>query len=170
MARSLLHQLTADNDLIVDIIFEASLQSREAQLKTQKVAKQVLEIALKAAGRTCIIVDGLDECHPSEQKHIATWMRQYIEKAAADQEPSKCVFLSRYDASTRTLLSKLATMQIRPLDNHCDILAFCKSRSKKIQEQSQEDRHLEDGLIERLAADTALKSNGRINISSYDVR
>ncbi|KAF7196798.1 Vegetative incompatibility protein HET-E-1 [Pseudocercospora fuligena] len=152
--------LTAVNDLIVDILFQASIESREAHLKTQKVAKHVLEIALKAAGRTCVIVDGLDECHPSEQKHIATWLRQYIEKTAADQEPSRCVFLSRYDSSTKALLSKLATMQIRPLDNHCDILAFCKNWSKKIQEQFQEGRNLADDSLANLATNTAFKSNG----------
>ena len=133
MARSFLSQLLSKNGPIVAHLYETAASDGGSCLTTRKSIEVLLDVCLKEAGRTYFILDGLDECAEVEQKTIAWWLCKYVERSSADAEPSRCLFLSRYDETTKTLLSSLPTISIRPRDNQADIHTYCEGRAKDLQ-------------------------------------
>jgi hypothetical protein len=156
MARSLLWQLLDRNNDLVEHLYLASVKSGELTLGTQKLARELLETTLQAVGKTCIVVDGLDECTENEQKLIAKFLRDFVNKSGSGAAASRCVFLSQYDESTRALLSKLPKLPYGQSDNRGDIEGYCKHESRVIQSSFG----LDAGFASKLATDVAKFSDG----------
>lgn len=135
MARAFIWELVQHNNDIAGIVFDMSVKSTERmQLRTQKLAGQVLDSIVHPAGRLCIALDGLDECPEQEQRHITSWLKKFVDTPSVIPEPSRCVVLSQYDQTTRSLMSKLPTLRMSAQDNRADIEAYCKSRSIELQQ------------------------------------
>jgi adenylate kinase family enzyme len=161
MARSLLDQLSHLESSIVDMLYDMAAK-RETCFKTRKDTEELLQLCLNAAGTLYIVIDGLDECAEPEQKAIARWLRKYADNSGATRDPTRCVFLSQDDATTRALLSTLPTVRITPSDNKDDIKAYCSAVSKDIQTKFAES---DAGTVFIVEAVTS-KANGKANIRS----
>lgn len=139
---------------MLSFLFEKVLASAEVNLSTQKLAQELLEACLKDK-RCYIVLDGLDECSRNQQLHITKWLRKFVEDSAAS-EPSRCVFLSQDDASTRPLLSTLPTLHIEPAQNRQDIQAFCDIRVASMKEKFA----LTPSEMVSVSAKTTVAANG----------
>jgi adenylate kinase family enzyme len=137
MARSFLDQLSRLESSIVDILYDMAAK-KENCFKTRKDTEELLQLCLDAGGTLYVVVDGLDECAESEQKVIARWLRKYADNSGATREPTRCVFLSQDDTTTRALLSTLPTIRISATDNKHDIKAYCSAIAKDIQSKFTE--------------------------------
>jgi hypothetical protein len=160
MARSLLDQLSHMESSIVDILYDMAAK-REACFKTRKDTEELLQLCLDAAGTLYIVIDGLDECAEPEQKAIARWLRKYADSSGATRDPTRCVFLSQDDATTRALLSTLPTVRITPSDNKDDIKAYCSAVAKDIQTKFSESDAGTALIVEAVTS----KADGNANVS-----
>ena len=134
MARSFLSQLLSNHDAIVAHLYETAASNGGSCITTRKSVEALLDVCLKEAGRTYFILDGLDECLEIEQKAIASWLCKYVERSSAEPEPSRCLFFSRFEETTKSLLSSLPTISVRPRDNQADIQTYCEGRAKDLRD------------------------------------
>lgn len=136
MARSILHQLLLHDDTLLMYLFEIATRRGETSLRTVKLAKEMLTTCLKAVGKTYVVIDGIDECQPSEQQHhIAKFWMNYVESSGSDLEPSRCVLFGQDDATTRPLFCRLPTIRVHGEHHDNDIRSYCIAAAKSLQEE-----------------------------------
>lgn len=134
LAKSIIWELASHDDMLVDHLFEVTTKGPESlQLRTQKFAGKLLETAINAAGSVYVVLDGLDECSPLEQKHIVLWFRKYFDSLVANSTPSRCVFFSQHDATTKSLFPKVPTLKITTADTRADIGAYTLTWARSIE-------------------------------------
>lgn len=131
MARSLLHQVLWIDESLIPYMYETAAVSGERCLNTKKLADKLLETCIQTIG-PYIILDGLDECPEIEQKAISYWFRKLVETPGHGSSACRCIFLSQDDATTRSLLSRLPTIQITRNDNQRDIANYCTTWANRI--------------------------------------
>lgn len=125
MTRAFLSQMLKLDPSIVSPLYETIMMDGAVSLSTRKSAEKFLEVGMKALRRTYIILDGLDECAESEQKAICAWLRKFVDTPMSTSEPNRCVIVSQYDSSTRSLLALIPTIAISAQDIAHDIDTFC---------------------------------------------
>jgi hypothetical protein len=84
MARSILHQLLLGEETLLQYLFQAATTEGETQLRTTKLARELLNTCLRAAGRVYAVIDGIDECQQIEQQHIVKFWITYVEHASSE--------------------------------------------------------------------------------------
>lgn len=129
MARTLLHQLSLADETLVIYLFEAATKRGEPTLRTIKLAKEVLKTCLKAVEDVHVVIDGLDECEQTEQKHIAQFWVKFVE---GNGYACRCALFSQDDQFTRPLLSKLPSIQVEGQLHSTDIQSFCWREAHRI--------------------------------------
>ena len=72
IVRSLVLQLLHQDESLLPYLFEVASSSGESILSAPSIAKELLEIAVRAFDQVYIIVDGIDECEKAEKKLIST--------------------------------------------------------------------------------------------------
>lgn len=159
MSRSFLDQLSNLDNSVVDLLHDMAVK-HDLCFKTRKATEDLLQLCLDAVGTVFIVLDGLDECAEPEQKAIARWLRKYVDNSGGTVDPSRCVFLSQDDDSTRALLSTLPTVRITSADNEADIRAYCSAVAKDIQTKFGETDANTNLMVEAVAS----KSNGMCDI------
>lgn len=162
MACWFLQELLRRDDALITQLYVASTKCGESSLRTHKLASDLLNISLKAIGSKLIVLDGLDECPPEEQKRIALWLRKHIDSVANEPELSKCVIFSQNDATIRSYLAKVPELSITSKDNKADIEAYSSVRAKDIQGKFD----LADDLTKNITDQTVKKADGTCLSSS----
>ncbi|KAH0563181.1 hypothetical protein GP486_002248 [Trichoglossum hirsutum] len=133
LARAMIGQIVLQNDSLVPYVYEKAATCGEKPLKTLKRSQDILEIALKSLDRVCIIIDGLDECPPSEKETIASWFQTLIRSMSEDDYADmKCIFLCQSDKETSKLFKGLPSVLMGSADLAGDIETFCKIEGEKI--------------------------------------
>lgn len=135
MARSVLHQLFLREENVFRYLFQAATTGGESKLRDIKRAKELLGTCLRSTGRVYAIIDGIDECHQSEQEHIAKFWISYVEQSSSDLEPSRCVLLSRDDKTTKKLFLGLPTIRVQGKEHEADIHSYSMTRATELQEK-----------------------------------
>ncbi|GIZ44205.1 hypothetical protein CKM354_000740900 [Cercospora kikuchii] len=133
MARSLLHQLSQQDDTLLHYLFEMAAKRGENVLRTTKLAKEALKACLNATDNVCVVIDGIDECPEKEQKHIADFWIRHSEESRSGPNSCRCIMFSQDDASTRSLFASLPAIRIGGELHNADIGALCKSWGDRIQ-------------------------------------
>lgn len=130
VARTVLSQLIAGNDTILQLLHDHAANSGEAVLSSCNAAKSLLETALKTcdkAQKTYIIIDGLDEYNRESRKEISTWFKERIRDVPTnDLGQIRCLFVSQDDGYARKDLSDCSSIKLTPKDTQSDIESFCK--------------------------------------------
>ncbi|OTA54483.1 hypothetical protein K449DRAFT_469433 [Hypoxylon sp. EC38] len=168
IARSLLHQLTYNDEHLTAYINVEMSKSGDSTLKRHQLAKKLLKIALINKDNVFIIIDGLDECAKGQKKEVISWLQAIFKPdiSAADEDgvdytsngcKVRCLVVSQDDGECSKLLNKFATMKIQPADNSKDIEAFCRQFERKIREKQQ---FSELNIPENIAARVADLSEG----------
>lgn len=141
MARAILHQLSLHDDTLIVYLFEVATTRGEPTLRTNKLAHEVLGVCLKATGIVYAIIDGIDECQQTEQKHIAEFWISHVENNGYS---CHCVLFSQDDASTRALFSRLPSIQVQGNHHNNDVQSFCSIGAQKIRDKFGLSQHETD--------------------------
>jgi hypothetical protein len=135
MARSVLHQLFLREENVFRYLFQAATTGGEPKLRMAKVAKELLSTCLRSAGRVCVVIDGIDECHQTEQEHITKFWISYVEQSGSDLEPSKCALFSRDDTTTKNMFIGLPTVRVQGKAHEADISSYSMIRTAELQKK-----------------------------------
>ncbi|OTA83135.1 hypothetical protein M434DRAFT_183549 [Hypoxylon sp. CO27-5] len=170
IARSLLHQLSYNDEHLTAYINVEISKSGDSTLKRPGLAKKLLKIALINKDKVFIVVDGLDECAKGQKKEVVSWLQTIfkpdISISAADEDnvdytsngcKVRCLVVSQDDGECSKLLNKFATMKIQLADNSKDIEVFCRHYERKIRKKQQ---FSELNIPENLAARVVDLSEG----------
>ncbi|KAF2686439.1 ankyrin [Lentithecium fluviatile CBS 122367] len=132
-ARSIISQFAQLNPSLAPFIFDKQSASGVDSLRSSKLAKELLDVAVETFDALTLIVDGLDECVKSRKEEISSWVRSFVARAGEDGSRNlRCCILSQDDNDTGRLLKGLTTFKITVQHNTPDILQFCQRRANEI--------------------------------------
>lgn len=130
----MLIQLIRQNKSLLPYLYENSSISGESCLETVKLAKDLLETALKSMDNVFLVIDGLDECERKEKVAIISWFKTIIDTSAASSSGRiRALFISQDDGEIRRLLPSVPELQIKSEDNTEDIRSYTKHEASGIQ-------------------------------------
>ncbi|KAJ4415216.1 hypothetical protein N0V82_007453 [Gnomoniopsis sp. IMI 355080] len=136
VAKGLLSQLLVQNQELLQHFYEKASMSGEPSLRTKGLARELLDVALNCSKRTCLILDGLDECDRKERKDITSFMRDVVESLPpTDMAAIRCLFVCQDDGAARKDLRDIPSINIRPTDIKNDIENFCEIWKGKIEQE-----------------------------------
>jgi hypothetical protein len=150
LAKALIAQLLEYDKHLLPYIYNKMCGRSEPILSTERLAKELLETALKDSTEIRIIIDGLDECDPKETKKIIEFLRSIANCSHNNQGFLQCVFVSQSNAIAVKNLQDIPTIEIQPSDNHDDIVRFLSSRGADIRNKfriSEEIVQQMNGLV-----------------------
>ena len=132
-ARSIILQLIQLQPLLVPLVFEEQSKGGTESLRSSKIAKEILAVALESFDDLVIIIDGLDECTKSQKDEISMEIRSLVASAEGGNSRNlRCCFLSQDDNDMGRLLKALPMFKITGEHNKEDILRFCQRRANEI--------------------------------------
>ncbi|KAI1412101.1 hypothetical protein F5Y13DRAFT_164339 [Hypoxylon sp. FL1857] len=146
IARSLLHQLSHNDEHLTTYINAEMSKSGDTTLKRPELVKKLLRIALINKDGIFIVIDGLDECAKGQSKEAVSWLQSIFKPDIsaqnddnADYTPDagkvRCLVVSQDDGECSKLLNKFVTLKIQPDDNSNDIETFCRHFEGKVREK-----------------------------------
>lgn len=131
--RSVVLQLSQLKPSLLPFILDKASSSGTDSLKSPKVAKDILNVALESFDNLSLVIDGIDECVKSQKDEISSWVRSTVTAAQANHsENLRCCFLSQDDNDTGRLFKALPTFRIAEQHNSSDILRYCRLRASEI--------------------------------------
>ncbi|KAF2726766.1 hypothetical protein EJ04DRAFT_452711 [Polyplosphaeria fusca] len=89
VARAILSQLVAENELLLQYLYVQAANSGEVVLSSSTTAKALLMTALETCDKsqkTYIVIDGLDEYNREDRKEITTWFKEQVRNVPANIE------------------------------------------------------------------------------------
>jgi hypothetical protein len=152
--KGLLGQLLGKCERLVPHCHDKYHSSGEPTLSSSGLAKQLLELFCDELPKIFIIIDGLDECHPSERKQTMATLRALVAHCEAYQ-PGKLrlLILSQYFVDIKNALSPSAVISLSSKDNEGDIKRYTKVWSSKIQQNfdlaDDQALYIEDAVLAR---------------------
>jgi len=150
VARGILSQLLMDNpDLVLQLYDKGNLQSGEAILLDQTMAKSLLDVALDSAKTTYLVIDGIDECDRDERKEICRWFCERINQIPKEEFGNiRCLFVSQDDGAARHDLGMVPSIGISIADTREDMRRFVATwHAKMVSRFGQFDYPLTDMVI-----------------------
>ena len=135
VARGLLTQLFKDNhDLLLHCYNQGNLQSGEAVLLDDDMAKSLLTVALDSKLTTYIIIDGIDECKRDERREICSWFCERVNELPKEELGNlRCLFVSQEDGLAKKDLSMIPQIKMLPAHTNADIRRYVDSWRVKIE-------------------------------------
>jgi hypothetical protein len=141
----MLAQLIGLNKSLMAYVYDKASTSGETSLDSLKLAKELLETALKSLSKVYVLIDGLDECNRVEKKPISSWFQSIVHSVStSDPESLRCLFIGQHDNDAGNLFAGLPTLSITSDLNKQDIASYCSVWAEKIQEKfglSDEEKH-----------------------------
>lgn len=145
-------QIVLQNDSLVPYVYEKAATCGEKPLKTLKRSQDTLEVALKSLDNVYIVVDGLDECPPSEKEAIASWFQTLIHSMSEDDRANmRCIFLCQNDKETSKLFKGLPSVQIGSADLAGDIKTFCRIEGERIKNKFALSDSEKDEIVQKVS-------------------
>ena len=134
--KTLLAQILAQNDSLLPIFHEKQARSGQETLTDTKLAKELLEVALKNKKNTYIVIDGLDEYTRDERKEITVWFLQIVNSIPTHELGAlRCLFVSQEDGAAKKDFSMLSHIKMTAADNREDIRSYAQLRQMEIEEK-----------------------------------
>jgi len=138
--KGLLRQIIAQHPHLLPHAYEKRLSNSDPLLRSQLLAKQMLETFCADIDYQYFIIDGLDECEVGERKEILKFFVKLAETCEL-QKPGKLrvLFSSQDQAEIRKILNDSKTrpsiFSLNPDHNKDDITYFVKNWVGKIREK-----------------------------------
>ncbi|KAI9858937.1 MAG: hypothetical protein M1813_007239 [Trichoglossum hirsutum] len=132
--KGLLNQLLSQCRDLVPYCHDRHLSSGELTLTSPGLTKQLLELFCQRIQKQYIIIDGLDECDPTERKLVLSFLNVMVDRCDMYQ-PGKLrvLFVSQDYNDIRKALPTAAIISLGPTDNENDIKAYVKEWAMNIQ-------------------------------------
>lgn len=132
-ARTMLVQILRQNGDLLPYLYEKCIASGQISLTSIQLCKELLDTAVKSVSKAYIIIDGIDECEPSEWKLILSSLVTTVESAPPGS--LRCMFVSQDENDIRQLLRRASVVRLVENDNRADIENFAQLWSSKIQQK-----------------------------------
>ncbi|KAG0649191.1 Vegetative incompatibility HET-E-1 [Hyphodiscus hymeniophilus] len=155
--RGLLAQLLNHSRDLIPYCYEKYLSSGEVNLTSPALAERLLKLCFERIPRQFIIIDGLDECIPSQRKLVLSFFTSVVDKCD-EREPGKLrvLFVSQNFPDIGKALQTADVMKLTPADNKNDIKSYVRQWSEKIKEKYS----LNKEQIEFIQESTLIRSQG----------
>lgn len=129
VAKTILSQLVVLDDGLLSYIHDNSAKSGESVLSSIKLAKSLLEIALKTCNKTqtvYIVIDGLDEYSRKDRGDITSCIRSIIETLPQEDFGTiRCLFVSQDDGDAQKDFHSLSHISVSSSRHDQDIQMYC---------------------------------------------
>ena len=132
--RGVIAQLVKANGQLYPRILAAKNTSGDLKLILQKVGKDLLAECLQVLEKTCIIIDGLDECDKDVRGEIISLFTRLV-KERNDAIPGslRILFVSTDEADIRKSLSKAVCLTLKGTDNFAEMQDYARTWGMRIQ-------------------------------------
>ncbi|KAI1682859.1 hypothetical protein KJE20_07591 [Pyrenophora tritici-repentis] len=133
VARVILSQLLLQDDGLLSYLYNKMSTSGQVTLSKETVAKELLEIALKAFEKLYIVIDGIDECEKDERHKIVSLFEKTWESLPqGDADQLRCLFVSQDDNIARKDFEKMPSLKVTESDTQRDIVTYVTAKSLRI--------------------------------------
>lgn len=129
------------NDDLLSYLHDEMLGSGQVALSSIELCRYLLGTSLKSISKVNIIIDGLDECEPSERANIISFFQSRVEK---DDTPGRlrAMFVSQNDHDIRKLLRGTSVLTLTRHHNREDIRSYTSAWCAKIGEKFKLSDHV----------------------------
>lgn len=137
--RAFLSQLVSQTRDLVPYYYDEGFQSGEVSLHSKKLSEKLLDFALQNVRRCFVVIDGVDECPPSERKALLEHLIHLIDRCDVTF-PGKVRFmvLSREEPDIKKLLTGSETLKITSRDTLEDINMYIKHQASRLRSKFSE--------------------------------
>jgi len=161
--RGVIAQLAQTNAQLYPHVLEAKNTTGNLKLNSQQAAKDLLAECLQVLEKTCIIIDGLDECDKDVRGEIISLFARLV-KERNDAVPGsvRVLFVSTDEADIRKSLSKAAAvcLTLKGSDNFSEMQDYARTWAKRIQ-----DLHtLTDQKTEEIVSEVMKRADGKPSV------
>jgi len=156
--RGVIAQLVKGNGQLYAHVLAAKNTTGDLKLVSDKVGKDLLAECLQVLEKTCIIIDGLDECDKDVRGEIISlFVRLVKERNKATPGSLRILFVSTDEADIRKPLSKAVCLTLRGTDNFSEMQDYARIWGKRIQ-----DAHtLTDQKTEEIVNEVMKRADGK---------
>jgi len=156
--RGVIGQLVKANSQLYPHVLAAKNTTGGLKLVSQKVGKDLLAECLQELEKTCIIIDGLDECDKDIREEImALFTRLVKEQNNATPGSLRILFVSTDEPDIRKPLSKTVCLTLKDTDNFSEMQDYARTWGKRIQ-----DLHtLTDQKTEEIVSEVMNRADGK---------
>ena len=133
--RGILAQLVKANGQLRPHILETKNKTEELKLISPQAGKDLMAECLQVLEKTCIIIDGLDECDKDVRGDIISLFVR-LTKVQNDTVPGslRILFISTNEPDIRKPLSKAVCLTLKNTDNSSEMQDYARVWAKRIQE------------------------------------
>ena len=156
--RGVIAQLVRTNAQLYPHVLETKNTTGDLKLISHKAGKDLLAECLQVLEKTCIIIDGLDECDKDVRREIISLFTTLV-KERNDAVPGsvRVLFVSTDEADIRKLLSKAVCLTLKGTDNFVEMQDYTRTWAKRIQ-----DLHtLTDQRMEEIVSEVMTRADGK---------
>jgi len=156
--RGVLAQLVKANDQLYPHVLAAKNSTGDLKLISHKAGKDLLAECLQVLEKTCIIIDGLDECDKDVRGEIISLFTR-LAKAQNDAMSGslRILLVSTDEADIRKSLSKAVCLTLKGTDNFSEMQDYARTWGKRIQ-----DLHtLTDQKTEEIVSEVMKRADGK---------
>lgn len=130
--------------------------SSEATLDS-KLLKELVEVSLQSCAKVIIVLDGLDECAPDEEKRITAWILGILQRLNEDNPGSlRALLISQRDAALERLLRSVPVISLDTQEHQKDIEAYCLSWMPLMKEKFE----IPTARADQIATSVAAQADG----------
>jgi len=133
--KGVIAQLVRANGQLYPHVLQAKNTTGDLKLSSHKVGKDLLAECLQVLEKTCIIIDGLDECDKDVRGEIISLFARLV-KERNDAVPGslRMLFVSTDEADIRKQLSKAVCLTLKSTDNFSEMQDYARTWAKRIQD------------------------------------
>jgi len=133
--RGVIAQLAQTNAQLYPHVLEAKNTTGNLKLISKQAGKDLLAECLQVLGKTCIIIDGLDECDKDVRRDIISLFTRLVqERNDAVPGSLRVLFVSTDEADIRKSLSKAVCITLNGSDNFSEMQDYARTWAKRIQD------------------------------------
>ena len=132
--RGIISQLVKANGQLRPYVLEAKNKTGDLKLISPQAGKDLMAECLQVLEKTCIIIDGLDECDTNARGEILSLFTR-LAKAQNEAVPGslRILFVSTDEVDIRKPLSKAACLTLKDTDNISEMQDYARVWAQRIQ-------------------------------------
>ena len=156
--RGVIAQLARANSQLYPHVLEAKNTTGDLKLISSKVGKDLLAECLQVLEKSCIIIDGLDECDKDVRREIVSLFTRLVkERNDAVSGSLRVLFVSTDEPDIRKSLAKAVCITLKGSDNLSEMQDYARTWAKRIQ-----DLHtLTDQKTEEIVSEVMKRADGK---------
>jgi len=158
VSRGLLSQLLNQCRELVPYCYDKFHSSGELILTSPTLAEQLMKLFCEKLPKQYIVIDGLDECDPSQRKLILSFFTAMVDRCdELDPGKLRVAFVSQYFQDIAKALQSAQELKLKPEDNKHDIEVYVRAWCIKIQQKYG----LGTDQIKYIQESTCIRSQGK---------